>query len=60
MDAQRMLESPSPKGNVLVDYTGSDEALIVSDLDGVLPRNDTSQPMAGLSYFDYQRPELYK
>lgn len=49
-----------PKGNVLVDYAGSDEALIVCDLDGVLPRNDTSQPMSGLSYFDYQRPELYK
>ena len=45
---------------VLQDDAGSDEALIVCDLDGVLPRNDASQPMGGLSYFDYQRPELYK
>ncbi|MBO4353033.1 MAG: hypothetical protein J5818_06025, partial [Eggerthellaceae bacterium] len=49
-----------PKGELVTSYAGDDEVLITCELDSVLPRNDPEQPMGSLSYFDYQRPELYE
>ena len=49
-----------PKGVCIASYAGDDEMLVTCEFDGVLPRDDVTQPMGGLSYFDYQRPELYE
>lgn len=49
-----------PKGVLIGSYAGDDETIFICELDGKLPRDDASQPMGSLSYFDYQRPELYE
>ena len=48
-----------PHGRELASYFGSDEHLLVCELDGVLPREQPQDTMRTISYFDRRRPELY-
>ena len=50
----------NPKGVCIASSASEDVMFVTCELDGVLPRDDATQPMGALSYFDYQRPELYR
>ena len=48
-----------PKGQVMADYYGEDEQVLVCTLPGRLPRDASDDSMHSASYFDRRRPELY-
>ncbi|MBQ0059103.1 MAG: hypothetical protein KBS83_03975 [Lachnospiraceae bacterium] len=49
-----------PKGNVLDEYYGKEEHMILCDLKNDLPRNHPDGDMRNISYYDRQRPDVYE
>ena len=48
-----------PDGMLIDSYGGGDEHMLVVPVGGVLPREEPSDGMKHISYFDRRRPELY-
>ena len=48
-----------PKGQVMAEYYGEDEHVLVCNLPARLPRDASDDSMHFVSYFDRRRPELY-
>ena len=48
-----------PKGRKIAEYFGTEEKMILCDLEGVLPREIPEGDMHNISYFDRKREELF-
>lgn len=47
------------KGRLIASYFGTEEHLMICDLQGILPREAEAEDMHNISYFDRKRTELF-
>lgn len=50
----------NPKGEVIAERFSHQNDLVITTLNGPLPRESSEERMGSLSYFDHQRPKLYE